>query len=662
MNRNTGSARSTVILITLTLVIIIGGLTLFEDDDVEMPIQEASQQSESRALYIAQTALDRSIKALMANPKWRDGFSDVPFESGTYDVEVTDWMNGGRNDEELPPNYVRIVASSEIDGVTKMVEAVWVNAMSAFQYAYAAGDEVDVENHGEGNVTVLGNLHNNSWDGGEITVHDGATIYGDITSIGDVRVGTGGTETPAVVYGDILANRIELAENGETRRFEDLSEWAEGLDLNCDGDTQDTGLRRGLGSASGTASVTAGGRPLADGETDLRVAGGAAPVSIGASGAGHIVDPRPDFTAFYELTSGLSSYPPPRNHTSSPILGDGLGHYFASAQLFLGWLESQPAVGVMCCRCAGDGRVGPDNGSLCDTCEGSGRDSAVEVAGIFYVDDTVLDLGLMSKNLIVHGTIVVARGNPYKWSKKEIDIPGGSARIDHFPSEGAFVLKGESRMHFTQTYRSDEEEGFYVWSERTLGSGDDEQVLPVPEPEFGHRMREFPAILAPQRIDIEPRKTGFSRDRGDIGHERMTVLQGVIYSEEEIRLHGLGGWDGLNGDGDRDDVVEISSISSFPIIPVGRGRFNVDINNDGVLGSVAVGDNYQGFFNNNGYALPTLIYHEGVLLSRTIRSCEQVLVVHDRRIVSAGVPFGFEVSFGSTTYQGLVYWLERSSN
>ena len=267
-----------------------------------------------------------------------------------------------------------------------------------------------------------------------------------------------------------------------------------------------------------------------------------------------------------------------------------------------------------------------------------------------------------------------------------MSIPGGTAVIDHFPRRGRFKIAGDTRAHLAITYRSDEDNGLYLWSSRAVGSGDDTQHIPIGEPAAGRAMRDFPALLAAARIEIEPRHAGFARYQGDIGGEALTVIQGVVYAEEEIRLHGSGGWAGgpvvfderekrrgddalseavlnvdLNGDAELYDTVELSAISTVPVIAVGSNAYNVDLNNDGVLGELTIGDDYLKFFHENDFAAPVLIYQEGVVLGRSIHSCEQVRVVCDRQIARSGVPFGFEVTFGSSTYQGLVAWWERNA-
>ena len=686
MTPNKNSATTIAVLILVTLVIIVGRLTMVGRDGSDRSVPQIASQADNQAFYIAQTALDRSVKALMANPRWREGFADISFASGSYSVDVYDAASGeGRNaTSTLPPNYVRIVASSEIDGVTKAVEAVWVNAMAAFYYNYAAGDELEIGHEDGANLVVLGNLHNNAWAGGRTTVRAGATIYGNVTSTGDIALGGDRHARPTIVYGSVWGSRVQLSDSSEIRRYENLTEETEGIDLNGDGDTTDIGLSKGPIHASGARSIKVAGRALASGARDRRIGGGMLPVVVGAAGIGPTVDPRPDFTAYYELVTGTSTYPPALGHVASPILGDGDGHYFASANLFIDWLKFRNDSAVLCWRCAGDGWIDPEGASACPPCSGSGADRAVEITGVFYIDDETLDLGECGENLIVHGTIVVAAGNPYRWPKKTVNIPGNRATIDHFPEKGAFVLKGARRMHFTQTYRSDEDGGSYVWNKRQLYGGADVQVLALPEPRPERAMHDFPAILAPALVEIGPRKAGFAYHAGDIGDEALTILQGVLFCEERILIHGRGGWRGeslefdeetsrsdedaldesvlnidLNGDGDIFDRVELSAVTTVPVIPVSNRRYNVDINSDGVLNKVTIGVDYRGFFERHGYRYPVLVYHQGLLLGQRIHSCEAVFVDFDPEIAAAGIPFGFEVSFGAAPYQGLVSWREQ---
>lgn len=680
-----GSARTVAILITVTLLIIAAGIRLIRTNRSSSDaLPQAAEQIDSHAFYIAQTALDRSIKALVADPKWRDGFAEVPFEQGKYNVHVYDTERTNPDRESLPPNYVRIVASSEVEGVIKEVEAVWVNAMSAFNHTYAAGERIELGNHGAREIVFMGDLHNNAWEGGKIEIHDGVRLYGNVSSSGPVVIGSEDPSRPTRVYGSVWGSDIDISRSAEIRKFESLSEWTEGVDLNGDGDTTDIGVERGPIDVVGAHSIRSADRPVGDGETDSRIGGGSVQVTVGRDGLGPVVDPRPDFTAYYELVTGLSSYPPSADHRSTHILGDGDGHYFASGSEFLDWLRFQNERDVFCWRCAGDERIDPGNTTPCPTCGGTGRVRAVVVSGIFYVDDAVLDLTALGKNIILHGTIVVAEGNPYEWPSKKIPVPGGEAEIAHFPQKGRLELHGQNRMHFTQTYRSDQDAADYTWQQRKLHAGEAMQIVPVPVPRSGHFMRDFPAIIAADAIIIEPRGEGFAYHPGDIGDERITVLQGVVYAENEVRLHGRGGWSGekmifdemeardedealdepvlnvdLNGDHDVFDRVEISAISMVPVVPVANGKYSVDINNDGVLGEVTIGMDYIGFFNDNGYPYPTLIYLQGLVLGRYIHSCEETLVQHDPGIPAAGIPFGFEVSFGSTTYQGLVSWSER---
>jgi hypothetical protein len=678
-----GSVATTVASIVFTLLVIGIALVLVKRNDRLPPsMPQASSQVETRAFYIAQTALDRSVKALAANPEWRDGYRQVAYEHGTYDVKVFG-NEGAPEGEEIPANYVRIVATSEVDGVRKEVEGVWVDAMAAFHNTYSAGNRLELQSHDAASVVVIGDVHNNAWEGGVIDIGAGTRLYGDAISLGPVRLDAGDASN-ATVFGSVWGSQIELATGADIQRYENLSEYTEGIDLNGDGDAFDMGLTGEPLVVSATTNVVAGGRALKDGDADMQIASGSVAVRVGRQGVGAVPDPRPDFRVYYELAAGASSYPPAADHVTSAIDGDGDGHYFASASAFTEWLRSEDRSSVFCWRCAGEGAIDPDNTIECPTCRATGRDEAIVVAGLFYIDDAALDLSALGSNLVVHGTIVVADGDPSAWPAKSIRAPGGTETIEHFPSSGRFVIKGPSRMHFTQTYRSSMERGTYLPRRRTLFSDQNLQTIAVQEPD--RMLRQFPSIVAATQVVIEPRGVGFASHPGDIGDEKLTVLQGVVYGETEVRLHGRGGWSGdtltfaertprdeddsldepvfnvdLNGDGDAFDTVAIADITAVPLVPVSDRSYAVDLNNDGLLGEVTLGMDYVRFFTDAGYVCPILIYHEGIVLGQSIHSCEETLVVPDPRIAEAAPPFGFEVSFGFAPHRGLVSWRERSS-
>jgi hypothetical protein len=212
-------------------------------------------------------------------------------------------------------------------------------------------------------------------------------------------------------------------------------------------------------------------------------------------------------------------------------------------------------------------------------------------------------------------------------------------------------------MHFTQTYRSERDGGAYVWRHRTIVNGDDEQTICAPVPEEGRALRDFPGLVAAARVAIAPRGVGFARHRGDIGDEAMTVLHGTVYAGVEIRLGGRGGWKGdplvfdekdvrneddildetvfridMNEDGDTFDRLRIADVTGCPVVRVGKGRYHVDIDGDGVLEKVVVGEDYGEFFIGNGYALPVLVHHEGTLVGESVHIGAQCAVLFDRAV------------------------------
>jgi hypothetical protein len=213
-----------------------------------------------------------------------------------------------------------------------------------------------------------------------------------------------------------------------------------------------------------------------------------------------------------------------------------------------------------------------------------------------------------------------------------------------------------------------------------LRSDADAQKIPFPATDLGRPLREFPGLLAASRIEIKPRAVGFADHRGDIGEESMTIIQGVVFAGDLVRLDGRGGWSGepvvfdeelaradddsfdestldidLNDDGDRFDLVETIDITACPVVPLSNGRSNVDINNDGVLGQVVLGSSYAGFFLENGYALPVLIYHEGLIMAQAIDMTGACVISFDPRITESKTPAGFQHD-STASSQGLITW------
>lgn len=570
-------------------------------------------------------------------------------------------------------------ATSPADAGSKTRDSEPAGPPSAFDYVACAGNEIRIDGSDGGDAVVVGDLHNNAWRGGAIRIDGESDVYGRVTSTGTITIGSSDSTGPAVVHGTVKADTIEIGDLGEVRGFENLNEGAEGVDLDRDGDLDDFFVGNTPAAVEASRHIVSGDDELSSGDTDRHISDGTQPVDITGRRPGPVSHPYPDFRTYYEMVTDLSRYPPEEKHVSSDIAGDGGGHYFASASVFLAWINSQKQVDVLCWRCAGDGQIDPDNSTNCPTCEGTGKTPAVEIAGVFYVDDETLDLNRIETNLVVHGTIVVAEGNPYRWPTRSVRAHGGTASIDHFPSNGSLTIGGPTRMHFTQTHRSDREGGPYIWRHRIIRNGNDQQYIPVVVPEEGHAMGNFPAVIAASGITLTPRTAGFASFAGDVGDEAATVIRGVLFAGGEIRLGGRGGWKGdpivfdenesrsdddildeavlridLNDDGDVLDLVKISDISGRPVIPVARGRYTVDINNDGVLRAAVIGEDYGEFFSRNGYTRPILVYHEGTLLAETIRIGGQCAVLCDPPPAGSAPLIGFGASPGADVTQALL--------
>lgn len=537
---------------------------------------------------------------------------------------------------------------------------------TAFGYTICVENEILIDGSDGGGSAIVGDIHNNAREG-EATRLDGANeVYGKVTSGGTVKIGSTEGAGPTILYGSVRAPVIEIGAFGEVHHFVDLNEAVQGIDLDRNGKIDDVNVGRTEARVEASRQILSDGAALLDGETDTRIVDGTQSVEVGGAAPGAVSIPSPDFRLYYEMTTGTSSYPPAEEHVVSEIPGDGQGHYFESAQAFLTWINSLSQRDVLCWRCSGDGKVDTDDATDCPACSGSGETPAVEITGVFYVDDENLDLSRIETNLIVHGTLAVADGNPHDWPKKTLAGSRGAVATAHFPRSGSITIGGPLRMNLTQTYRAESDGGPYAWRHRSIHSGDDEQRFAILVPDERSAMRSFPGLVAATRITIAPRGAGFASFAGDVGDEAVTILQGALYAGVEIHLGGRGGYGGdpivfdegearseddvldesilridLNDDGDVFDLVKVSDVTGRPAIRVSRGRYTIDINNDGVLGKAVIGSDYAGFFSDNGHALPVLLYHEGTILGGAAAIGGECAILYDPLIPGSAPIVGF---------------------
>ncbi|UCH84558.1 MAG: hypothetical protein JSW50_02360, partial [Candidatus Latescibacterota bacterium] len=378
------------------------------------------------AFRAAKSALDQSIETLTIDPDWRDGLETIMLEQGVVDVQIFDGTDDGRGlyDPQIPPGYVRVVATGKTGGESVSLEGFWSRQADPFAYVLLAGDGIDIGPYIGQSCVIIGDVHANAAGGGSLDVNSGATVYGNTTGTAGVVVGTPHSTSPAVVFGRLSGTDVVIEDTGELRDFENLNEAAVGFDLDLDGKTDNVFASKNQTTLTAGRSVVSGGVTLSDGDTDYRIAMGSSPVRLRSPGSGIREHPLPDFAAYYHLTTGSLTYPAASEHVTTPIPGDGDGHYFQSASTFLDWIRNCYPKNGVCWRCAGDGRVGPDETARCPGCGASSRQPMIEIVGVFYIDDDVLDLSELGTHLVVHGTIVVAEGNPHGWPQKSFGAMG----------------------------------------------------------------------------------------------------------------------------------------------------------------------------------------------------------------------------------------------
>jgi hypothetical protein len=156
-----------------------------------------------------------------------------------------------------------------------------------------------------------------------------------------------------------------------------------------------------------------------------------------------------------------------------------------------------------------------------------------------------------------------------------------------------------------------------------------------------------------------------------------------LFAEESVRIDGQGGWRGdpvvfdeqlsrsdddvfdeailrvdLNDDGDLFDRVKTPDVTGCPVIPVGRGLYNLDIDNDGVFTRAILGGDYLAFFLQNGFMPPALVYVEGTILGGAIHIAGQCVTTYDPDLESSSPPIGFGIDADPIFAGGVHSWRE----
>lgn len=170
-------------MVSMMMMIIIGGY-IFQVTTQDTHLI-AEMKKSLQAQQIAEAGLARGLSTLYTNWSSSITTSDVPLGVGTYSTSLT--SSGGR--------YL-VSTTGTVSGVSRTVTAeVIAPVTSAFNYALAAGSELEFEIVGQSSVTTDGDIY--AGEEVELKATAGSSIItvGNVDSAGEIEVSGSGTIT-----------------------------------------------------------------------------------------------------------------------------------------------------------------------------------------------------------------------------------------------------------------------------------------------------------------------------------------------------------------------------------------------------------------------------------------------------------------------------------
>ncbi|MFQ6002510.1 MAG: PilX N-terminal domain-containing pilus assembly protein, partial [Candidatus Zixiibacteriota bacterium] len=126
-----------MMMLMLSLISIASVMTSVTDMDIS---QNAKQGT--RAFYLAEAGIERSIAQLSDSISWRDGYTNEPLDGGTYNVLIQD----SSSVPSLGQNLL-ITSTGDIYGARSTVEVTLApNFKRRFTYGLFAEDDLTIRN------------------------------------------------------------------------------------------------------------------------------------------------------------------------------------------------------------------------------------------------------------------------------------------------------------------------------------------------------------------------------------------------------------------------------------------------------------------------------------------------------------------------------------
>lgn len=180
--------RGSALLIALCLIMMLTLVAIVAVDNSNTDIELSMNAiASSRAFYVAEAGAKQAFVALKGDPGWRAGYNDVSFGGGVFAVAIVDSStNAALRDTVLVRSRGEVM-----EGTSEVELTLAPEKIHPFKYAMFAKDLVDIRNSmttdsynsDSGSYAATAeNLHGDVGSNGDIVVHNGAVIGGDVST------------------------------------------------------------------------------------------------------------------------------------------------------------------------------------------------------------------------------------------------------------------------------------------------------------------------------------------------------------------------------------------------------------------------------------------------------------------------------------------------
>ncbi|MEW5923093.1 MAG: hypothetical protein AB1746_03815, partial [Candidatus Zixiibacteriota bacterium] len=186
-----GNESGSALLISLLLIGMLSLLTIMtirlSNTDIDLSY---NQINTDKTFYIAEAGAKRAIAQLNSDPTWTAGYYNVPFNNGSFTVQITD----SSTNAALLDTVIITSSGWTINAQAKVEMAVVPQYNTPFKYALFADDAVELKNgmstdsynSDSGSYAVTQDtLYGDVGSNANIVMHNGSYVGGDVTTSAD---------------------------------------------------------------------------------------------------------------------------------------------------------------------------------------------------------------------------------------------------------------------------------------------------------------------------------------------------------------------------------------------------------------------------------------------------------------------------------------------